>query len=234
MKIWSTCLLRPEITRRRRPGLERDHERALRELLAKGRSEVGDERDVLLAERFGDRLEVEAGAVGLACGHELDRLRDELLLRLLIAEEGLHFGEVVPAEQLERRHDPDAVRMGRVGDRDRVLADEGRIPEAALVEVASGLDADAEEGDRREQPVVEAVCRLVIELPIGEVAVDLVRQAGRAVDSGTDRARADEVLVVGCGPLHERIEGEEPDRHDQHDKEYDELPPAATQHPGQR
>ena len=179
MKIWSTCLFSPEMTLGGGPASSATTSVLFGQLLAQRRAEVGDERDVLLAQRLGHGLEVEVGAVGLAGRDELDRLRDELLLGLLVAQERLHLGEVVPAEQLERRDDAHAARMGGVGDRDRVLADERGVAEAALVEVAVGLDADAEERDRREQPVVEALRGAVVQLPVGEIAVDLVGQARR-------------------------------------------------------
>ena len=62
-----------------------------------------------------------------------------------------------------------------------------RIAGRAPVEVARGTDPDPEERNRGQQVISQVTGRGAVELPVGQVAVDLVADAdvrGRALPSG--------------------------------------------------
>ena len=151
------------------------------------RSEPRDERHEVLAQRVepDDRLEVESGAVGLAFGHEIERLLDEPILGGLALEEGGHLRIArCGVEELERRDDADAAVVGGVGHRRGIVAEVGLGADPAGIDGAVGLDADPEERDRRDELVVDPVDRARVKVPVRQVAVDLV---GERLDAGDAR-----------------------------------------------
>ena len=76
--------------------------------------------------------------------------------------------------------------MGRVRDGGRVRAEIGLRPDPLHVDVAGSLDPEAEEGDRRDEVVVELVRRAGVQAPVREVAVDLVAEEALDVVPGLD------------------------------------------------
>ncbi len=146
-----------------------------------------DEVDELVGAARHERLEVEVHSVGTPVPDGRRDLAGELEPGRGVAQEGRLVGRLVgrPAERLDGQHDPRAATVGGLDDRGHPRAgpagpaDRGRAVAVALEQVAIGVRAHAEVGDRREEPVIEPG-RTIAELPVGQEPEHLATQVGGA------------------------------------------------------
>ena len=97
-----------------------------------------------------------------------------------------HPRHAAVVEELEGRNDADSSGMGRVDHRPAGGPDVCLVATRAALEVARLPDRDREECDRREPAVAEGIDGPAVDLPVGEVAVDLMRRVGLAVGATPD------------------------------------------------
>ncbi len=119
-------------------------------------------------------LDVEIRTIGPARGHQGDGLLDESRPSRRAGHERVVAGQ---RKTLECDDGPNAGRVRPGDDVGRIAVLVGLVAGQRRIQAAVRLVADPEEGDRRQEVVAQVVGHPGVELPVRQVAEDLVRQA---------------------------------------------------------
>ena len=162
------------------------------------------------------RLEVEVDAVGTAIEDGRRDLASQVESSGRRGEQRCLTSQAarVPAEALDRQHDPSVVGVGGRDDARHLRAgpaapaDARRTVAVALLEVAGRVRADPEVGDCRDLRVIETETAR-IDLPVRQEPEDLTPQTAQAdrrigPDDGCARARAGRRVIGGARRLDGR------------------------------